>query len=190
MPGPNLVGFGGTQPHGPADVARHIEIVHRCPQVSEFTGLEEPRERFRKLLLTGRGLAMGLGPLEVASSATAIVRAKTMRVPGRVRVSEMFWACSAASQLIVIRPIFAFDDDVTALTAGVEGGDAPVGRFVATAGVPLGGLASLVAGVGSQCKLRFVMPADAEFLGVHVWNNSGAAVFVSIVFGLEELARY
>jgi len=184
------VGFGGTVPHGAGAAPGIVEIVHRCPQVRELDPRNDTAAGWRKLLLSGRGLAAGLGPLVVAADANNVLRFKTARVPGRVRVSEFgFWSTAAAATIIV-RPIYSDENDATTVLLTDQGSDRSAGQFVPAVAGGLPGFFPAVAGQVYQIPILFVLPALAQYLGVHVWNNSGNSVSIGVYFGLEELVFY
>jgi len=165
------------------------EIVHRCPTLYQSAISVGSTDKKPQWFLTGLHTPWVFSKITIPPDKNMLARVKIGPgcSPGRIRE---FGLCAISySAEIVITPIMSENPDSTPVVRDFAEGDKSLVRGISGVGALPPGFVLAAAGEPIIIHLGVVVRKKYPYLGVYVWNGSGAALVLSGWFVVEEIVK-
>jgi hypothetical protein len=165
------------------------EIVHRCPTLflQSFNPAKGPPKS--SWFLTGLQRTWVFSKVAIPPDKNMLARVKIGPGCSPGRIAEFGLCAISYSAEIVIAPIMADNPDSTPVSRDFADGDKSLVRGISGNGAIPPGVVLAAAGDPVVFHLGVVVRKKFPYLGVYVWNGSGAALVLSGWFVVEELVK-
>jgi hypothetical protein len=165
------------------------EIVHRCPTLF-LQSFNPAKNRARSSwFLTGLHTTWVFSKVTISPDKNLLARVKVGPGCAPGRIVEFGLCAISYSSEIVIAPIMSDNPDSTPVARDFAEGDKSLVRGISGVGSLPPGFVLAAAGDPVVFHLGFVVRKKYPYLGVYVWNGSGAALVLSGWFVVEELVK-
>lgn len=163
------------------------EIVHRCPTL--FLQSFNPVKNKPKPagFLTGLHITWVFSKVTIPPDKNMLARVKLGPGCSPSRIAEFGLCAISYSAEVVIAPIMSNNPDSTPVARDFAEGDKSLVRGISGVGALPPGFVLAAAGEPVVAHLGVVVRKKFPYLGVYVWNGSGAPLVLSGWFVVEEL---